>query len=163
MVTDIEQPLTERNVIHLAHLLPTQAQDGELPLVETCHEVVPLPLYAHPPPLHPCAQWADPSSGRTRGRLRDGGGQARWLTCSGLTQPTLRPRRAHQHPRHAPQPSWAPRRLLAPARRDNTPRGFAQPAAPCHLAVGLVGRDALCVAQVTSRPGGAQHHPPFGG
>jgi hypothetical protein len=59
--TDIEQPLTERNLINLAHILPKQAQDVDLHLVETFNEVVKLTLYAHPHPMNSFEQLEYPS------------------------------------------------------------------------------------------------------
>jgi hypothetical protein len=58
---DIEQPLTERNLINLAHILPKQSQDFDLHLIETFNEVVKLTLYAHPHPMNPFKQLEYPT------------------------------------------------------------------------------------------------------
>src|SRR2546428_8930304 len=47
-LADIEQPLTQRNLVNLAHILPKQSKDVDLHLVETFNEVVHLTVYAHP-------------------------------------------------------------------------------------------------------------------
>jgi hypothetical protein len=60
-LTDIEQPLTPRNLINLAHILPKQSQDVDLHLVETFNEVVHLTVYAHPDPMHPFEQLENPA------------------------------------------------------------------------------------------------------
>jgi hypothetical protein len=48
-------------LINLAHILPKQAQDVDLHLVETFHEVVKLTLYAHPHPMNSFEQLEYPS------------------------------------------------------------------------------------------------------
>ena len=58
---DIEQPLTRRNLINLAHMLPEQAKDFDLHLVETFNEVVYLTLYADPDPMNPFKQLENPT------------------------------------------------------------------------------------------------------
>ena len=61
LTTDIEQPLTQRNLINLAHILPKQSKDVDLHLVETFHEVVNLTVYAHPDPMNPFEQLENPA------------------------------------------------------------------------------------------------------
>src|SRR5438105_12481602 len=58
---DIEQPLTQRNLINLAHILPKQSKDVDLHLVETFNEVVNLTVYAHPDPMNPFEQLENPA------------------------------------------------------------------------------------------------------
>ena len=58
---DIEQPLTRRNLINLAHILPKQSKDFDLHLVETFNEVMHLTLYAHPDPMNPFKQLENPT------------------------------------------------------------------------------------------------------
>jgi hypothetical protein len=61
LLTDIEQPLTQRNLINLAHILPKQSKDVDLHLVETFNEVVNLTVYAHPDPMNPFEQLENPA------------------------------------------------------------------------------------------------------
>src|SRR5262245_59162195 len=58
---DIEQPLIQRNLINLAHILPKQSKDVDLHLVETFNEVVHVTVYAHPDPMNPCEQLENPA------------------------------------------------------------------------------------------------------
>jgi len=58
---DIEQPLTQRNLVNLAHILPKQSKDVDLHLVETFNEVVNLTVYAHPDPMNPFEQLENPA------------------------------------------------------------------------------------------------------
>ena len=58
---DIEQPLIQRNLINLAHILPKQSKDVDLHLVETFNEVVHLTVYAHPDPMNPFEQLENPA------------------------------------------------------------------------------------------------------
>jgi len=60
-VADIEQPLTQRNLINLAHILSKQSKDVDLHLVETFNEVVNLTVYAHPDPMNPFEQLENPA------------------------------------------------------------------------------------------------------
>ena len=61
VIADIEQPLTRRNLINLAHILPKQSKDFDLHLVETFNEVMHLTLYAHPDPMNPFKQLENPT------------------------------------------------------------------------------------------------------
>ena len=61
LISDIEQPLTRRNLINLAHILPKQSKDFDLHLVETFNEVMHLTLYAHPDPMNPFKQLENPT------------------------------------------------------------------------------------------------------
>ena len=61
VTADIEQPLTQRNLINLAHILPKQSKDVDLHLVETFNEVVNLTVYAHPDPMNPFEQLENPA------------------------------------------------------------------------------------------------------
>jgi len=58
---DIEQPLTQRNLINLAHILPKQLKDFDLHLVETFNEVMYLTLYTHLNPMNPFKQLENPT------------------------------------------------------------------------------------------------------
>jgi len=153
---DIEQPLTQSNLINLAHILPKPSQDVDLHLVETFHEVVQVTVYAHPAPMHPFEQWEKPAEGGTLRRLIDWVGKALLLTHSGLMPTTRRHRRAQHRHRHAPQQPLHPSGLLAKERRDKNPGGCEQPAAPFHLAVGFVSCEDLSGAPVPGPHGGPQ-------
>ena len=59
--TDIEQPLTRRNLINLAHFLPKQPKDFDLHLIETFNKVVNLILHDHADPVNPFKQLEDPT------------------------------------------------------------------------------------------------------
>ena len=59
--TDIEQPLSRRNLINLAHFLSKQPKDFDLHLVQTFNEVMHLTLYAHADPVNPFEQLEHPS------------------------------------------------------------------------------------------------------
>src|SRR5436309_4673107 len=61
LISDIEQPLTRRNLINLAHILPKQSKDFDLHLVETFNEVMYLTLYTHPNPMNPFKQLENPT------------------------------------------------------------------------------------------------------
>jgi hypothetical protein len=52
-VIDIDQPLTRRNLINLAHFLPKQPEDFDLHLVETFNQVVNLILHKKADPVNP--------------------------------------------------------------------------------------------------------------
>ena len=51
--TDIEQPLTRRNLIKPTDLFPKQAKDFDLYLVQPFNEVVQLALHGHADAMNP--------------------------------------------------------------------------------------------------------------
>jgi hypothetical protein len=60
-MTDIEQPLTRRNLINLACILPKQPKDFDLHLVETFNEVMNLILHDQADPVNPFEQLEHPT------------------------------------------------------------------------------------------------------
>jgi hypothetical protein len=58
---DIEQPLTRRNLINLAHFLSKQSKDFDLHLVETFNEVVNLILHEKTDPVNPFEELEHPT------------------------------------------------------------------------------------------------------
>lgn len=58
---DIEQPLSRRNLINLAHFLPEHPKDFDLHLVETFNKVVNLILHDHTDTMNPFEQLEDPT------------------------------------------------------------------------------------------------------
>ena len=60
-ITDIEQPLSRRNLINLAHFLSKQPKDFDLHLVKTFNEVMNLTLYAHADPVNAFEQLEHPT------------------------------------------------------------------------------------------------------
>ena len=63
METDIEQPLTGRNLITSTDLLPKQAQDVVLHLVEPFNQVLDRALHGHAHPMSPCEPLENPTVG----------------------------------------------------------------------------------------------------
>jgi hypothetical protein len=61
--TDIEQPLTGRNLIKPTDLRPKQAKDVDLHLVEPCTQVMDLALHGHANPMNPFEQLEHPTQG----------------------------------------------------------------------------------------------------
>jgi len=53
LITDIEQPLTRRNLIKPTDLFPKQAKDFDLYLVQPFNEVVQLALHGHADAMNP--------------------------------------------------------------------------------------------------------------
>ena len=62
-LTDIEQPLTGRNLIKSTDLLPKHAQAFALHRVEPCKQVTDRALHGHAHPLSPFEPLANPTSG----------------------------------------------------------------------------------------------------
>ena len=62
-MTDIEQPLTRRNLINLAHFLSKQPKDFDLHLVETFNQVMNLTMHAHTDPVNSIEQLEHPTFG----------------------------------------------------------------------------------------------------
>ena len=60
-VPDIEQPLTGRNLIKSTNLLPKQAKDFDLPLVEPFNQVMDRALHGHAHPMYPFEQLENPT------------------------------------------------------------------------------------------------------
>src|SRR5437763_17022985 len=52
-ITDIEQPLTGRNLIKPTDLFPKQTQDFDLHLIQPFNQVVPLALDGHTDTMNP--------------------------------------------------------------------------------------------------------------
>src|SRR5438105_15109944 len=69
--TDIEQPLTGRNLIKPTDLFPEQTHDFDLHLIQPFNQVVPLALDGHTDTMNPFEQLEDPTQGRPRRRLVD--------------------------------------------------------------------------------------------
>lgn len=61
LFADIEQPLTRRNLINLAHFLPKQPKDFDLHLVETFNEVMYLILHDQTDPVNSFEQLEHPT------------------------------------------------------------------------------------------------------
>ena len=70
-MTDIEQPLTGRNLIQPTDLFPKQAQDFHVHLVQPFNEVVDLAWHGQADAMNPLQQVEDPPQGRPRRRLVD--------------------------------------------------------------------------------------------
>ena len=70
-LSDIEQPLTGRNLIKPTDLFPKQAKDFDLHLVEAFNQVVDLALHGHADAMNPFEQLEDPTQGRPLRRLVD--------------------------------------------------------------------------------------------
>src|SRR4051812_47246172 len=70
-LSDIEQPLTGRNLIKPTDLFPKQTQDFDLHLLQPFNQVVPLALDGHTDTMNPFEQLEDPTQGRPRRRLVD--------------------------------------------------------------------------------------------
>ena len=60
-MSDIEQPLTGRNLIKSTDLLPKQAKDFALHLVEPFNQVMDLALHGHANPVNPFKQLENPT------------------------------------------------------------------------------------------------------
>ena len=60
-MADIEQPLTERNLINLAHILPKQSQDFDLHVIKAFNEVMRLTLHRHADTVDAFQQLEDPT------------------------------------------------------------------------------------------------------
>jgi hypothetical protein len=60
-LADIEQPLTRRNLINLAHFLPKQPKDFDLHLVQTVNQVVNLILHEKADPVNPFEELEHPT------------------------------------------------------------------------------------------------------
>ena len=88
-LTDIEQPLTGRNVIKPTDLFPKEAQDFALHLVEPFNQVVDLALHGHADAMDPFEQLEDPTQGRPHRRLVDLVRYGLILVCQGMAQSTL--------------------------------------------------------------------------
>src|SRR6266446_3847854 len=70
-VTDIEQPLTRRNLIKPTNCFPKQAKDFNLHVVKTFNEVVDLALHRHADAVNPFQELEHPTQGWPLGWLID--------------------------------------------------------------------------------------------
>src|SRR6516162_7818755 len=70
-ITDIEQPLTRRNLIKPTNCFPKQAKDFNLHVVKTFNEVVDLALHRHADAVNPFQELEHPTQGWPLGWLVD--------------------------------------------------------------------------------------------
>src|SRR5438128_6562252 len=70
-LTDIEQPLTRRNLIKPTNCFPKQAKDFNLHVVKTFNEVVDLALHRHADAVNPFQELEHPTQGWPLGWLID--------------------------------------------------------------------------------------------
>ena len=69
--SDIEQPLTGRNLIKLTDLFPNQAKDVDLHRVEALHEVVDGSVHRDADAMNPCQALQHPPQRRPLRRVMD--------------------------------------------------------------------------------------------
>src|SRR5215831_12647246 len=88
-ISDIEQPLTRRNLIKPTNCFPKQAKDFNLHVVKTFNEVVDLALHRHADAVNPFQELEHPTQGWPLGWLVDLVGEHLLLTRQLLAQSAL--------------------------------------------------------------------------
>ena len=145
---DIEQPLTEGNLIKSTDFFPKQAKDFDVYLVEAFNQVVDLTLHRHANAMNPFEQLEDPTQGRPLRRLVDLVWYRLVLTRSWLAQSTLRHGIDQQGSCHHHQQPLNTARFFQKQRRDKEQRVFEKPEASLGLGLVLVCPNHLRIAQL---------------
>jgi hypothetical protein len=143
MKPDIEQPLTGRNLIKPTDLIPKQAKEFDLHLVEPFNQVVDLAWHGHADAMNPLKPLEDPTQGRPRSRLVDLVRHRLPLARQLVAHAALRHGIDQQRSGHDHQQPVNPTGFFHKQRRDKKQRILEKPKAPLGLGLTFVGCNHL--------------------
>src|SRR5881628_1743928 len=87
--SDIEQPLTGRNLIYLAYFLPKELENLSSQGGKTLHDYFDVPLHGKGHAIDALEELEDPAESRSRRRLPDLVGEGLVLLCQLVSHPAL--------------------------------------------------------------------------
>jgi hypothetical protein len=142
-------------LIKTANRFPQQTKALDWHLVEACNESMHLSLDGHPNAVNAFQALADPASGWRRGGMVDVVRHGFLVMGQWLAHAALCHRLAPSGERHHHQEALDTAGLVDKHRRDQNPRLFEKPDAPCHLGLAFVGRDDVGILPLIGADMGA--------
>src|SRR5712691_12719302 len=145
--TDIEQPLSGRNLIYLAYFLPKELENLSSQGGKTLNDYCDVPLHGKGHAIDALQELEDPAEGRSGRRLPDLVGKSVVLPCHLVSHPALGHGIDQQRQGHYHQETLDPGGLFDTQRRHKKHRVFEKPKAPFHRALSFVASDDLRIGQ----------------